>query len=418
MGWFPTSREENDGWKFDIVSLVAVIGESTIEQHIQRINASPLCWLPRLIPAPQALLKTERPNRLPPAKDTIITGVHSGTHLEELNFFANVIHDVKSLKRYEFRRYTIKYKDPDLESNEPTSAITTTTTTTNDSTHNNKSTSKNSRSNVGFKKSPAGPQGSEVELQIPINVPLACASAVSVLMTLGLFIWAACIHDAVAMVAIATMSFSTSLACWSGRWCPVLTTRGETAPVPDGDLVLRTRDGAFVVVHCDDKITRELYTCTDCCRYRVDGRLLHCCLGLSTVLLMASIIFFSNCGWTMQTAIGIAYIIINIVYWAIPIVQENRPWDLTRYDIRHDVVKDRRLDENASYTQVLWAAIRETGTTDWVLRGSAAPKTDAWEKWLRLAKAHIDDPSWDAVGEKNRLMREAKIEQTSNNTLI
>lgn len=409
MGWFPTSREENDGWKFDIVSLVAVIGESTIEQHIQQINASALCWLPRLIPAPQALLKTERPARLPAAKDTIITGVHSGTQLEELNYFANVIHDVKSLKRYEFRRYTIKYKDTDVESNTPTN---TTNTTAN---NNNKK-----NSSVGFYgKGPTGTQGTEVHLKVPTNVPLACASAISVLMTIGLFIWAACIHDAVAMVAIATMSVSTSLACWSGRWHPVLTTRGENSRVPDGDLVLRTRDGAFVVVHCDEKITRELYTCTDCCWYNVDGRLLHSCLGLSTVLLMASIIFFSNCGWTMQTAIGIAYIIINIVYWAIPIVQENRAWDLPRYDIRHDVEKDRWLGDDASYTLVLWTAIRETGKVDWVLRGRAAPQTEAWKEWLRLAKENIDNPNWDAVGAKNDLMDAAILETTrSSNTLI
>lgn len=416
MGWFPTSREDPDGWKFDIVSLVAVIGESTIEQHIQQINASALCWLPRLIPAPQALLKTERPTRLPPAKDTTITGVHSGTQLEELNYFANVIHDIRSLRRYEFRRYTIKYRHADVESAAPAASSPT-------------SSSGHSSSGAFFKNRPAGSTNTntntntststsrEVHLKTPLNVPLTCASAISVLMTLGLFIWAACIHDAVAMVAIATMSVSTSLACWSGRWHPVLTTRGENSRVPAGDLVLRTRDGAFVVVHCDEKITRELYTCTDCCRYNVTGRLLHGCLGLSTVLLMAAIIFFSNCGWTMQTAIGIAYIIINIIYWAIPIVQENRPaWDLSRYDILHEPESDSWFDENANYTLVLWTAIRETGTTEWVLRGRAAPHTDAWVKWLQLAEANIANPDWDAVAEKNRLMNAAMLE--SRNTLI
>lgn len=108
MAWFPSDRSKGDGWKFDIVSLVAVIGESTIERHTQLITASLFGWIPRLIPAPQVLLKTKRPDRLPPVKDVEIHGVYSGTKVTELNFFADVIHRIRELRPYEFRRYTIE----------------------------------------------------------------------------------------------------------------------------------------------------------------------------------------------------------------------------------------------------------------------------------------------------------------------
>lgn len=46
------------------MSLLAVIGESSMELHSQALTSSWTCILPRIIPAPQALLKATRPSRL------------------------------------------------------------------------------------------------------------------------------------------------------------------------------------------------------------------------------------------------------------------------------------------------------------------------------------------------------------------
>ncbi|KAI4112704.1 MAG: hypothetical protein LQ345_006186 [Seirophora villosa] len=59
---FPSSRND---WRLDIVSILAVLGESHIKIHAQAITASRLCLLPRLLPNPQALLQQARPKRLP-----------------------------------------------------------------------------------------------------------------------------------------------------------------------------------------------------------------------------------------------------------------------------------------------------------------------------------------------------------------
>ena len=62
--WFPVGKGGENGWRLDIVSLLAVIGESSMESHSQTLTSSWTCILPRIIPAPQALLKATRPSRL------------------------------------------------------------------------------------------------------------------------------------------------------------------------------------------------------------------------------------------------------------------------------------------------------------------------------------------------------------------
>ncbi|EAW07122.1 uncharacterized protein ACLA_018260 [Aspergillus clavatus NRRL 1] len=385
MSWFPpVGQSPQDGWRFDIVSLLAIIGESTLEGHVQIITASSFAWLPRLLPAPQTVLKTERPARLPPVKDVVIVGVRSGIYLTELNFFADIIHDVASLQDFEFQVYEIDYAKKGPRELEET-----------------------------------GPRKwtwSNQKLE-PVYVPVKKLCAlnvviwVSVFMTIGLFIWAGLIHDGVAMIALVTMSLSTSLACLSSEWYPVLSHRPTTARVPRGDIVISTRNGAFVVVKCSEEITRELYGGTEKCRY-VFGETWHrILLGTSTVLLMASVLLFSNCGWTMQAAIGIAYIILNILYWAVPLVMHRKStWDMSRYEIKSRVVKPRSdsCEGPSSYTETLWYAIRETERTDWVINGKLAPSSEAWRKWLDEARDNCHPGSkWDAVAAKNRLMHEA-----------
>ncbi|KAI9924221.1 hypothetical protein MW887_007171 [Aspergillus wentii] len=401
MGWFPTTREEADGWKFDIVSLVAVIGETTIERHVPPMASSLFGLIPRLIPAPQTLLQTERATRLPPVKDVIVMGVESGTKVEELNFFANIIHeDVNRLKPFEFRMYRISHN---LEIGDEQGK------TVVGSTPKRSNTLKSTKN-----EDDDDPKKSEIVIDQPFHPFgwMTLTTTISVLMTIGLFIWAACIHDGVALIAIATMSMSTSLGCLSNRWVPVLQARAIKSKVPPGDVVIRTRQGAFVVVHCDEEITRELYVAPDTCKYYLEGAAHRVVLGISTVLLMASIIFFSNCGWTMQTAIGIAYIILNMIYWAVPrVIEEKNTWDLSRYHVEYDGSSDKHclLDEDRdhrNYTKTLWYAIRETGRTEWVETGHFAPKTKAWDKWLSKAQENIDNDNWDwdAVAYKNEVM--------------
>ena len=404
MVWFPNKRDNNDGWRFDIVSLVAVIGEYTSERHVPLITTSPLSYLPRLFPAPQVLLKTERPLRLPAVQGIDVIGVYSGTYLRELNFFADFIHhtgglDVQRLEPYEYRVYKITMDNdtvqrpngqtvPDVESQQQRHTETI--------------------------------EEKDIKYEdVHINSPfcwissLTIVTLVSVFMLIGLFIWATCIHDGVAMIALVTMSLSASIACWANRWHPVLSTRRRSSvqEVPPGNVILRTRNGSFILIKCEEDVTRQLYTCIDKCEYAFDGDDLRWRLATSTVLLMASIIFFSNCSWTMQTAIGVAYIILNMLYWIIPsAIKDEKTWDLKQgYHIER---VDDRDPETHEYTQALWYAIRETRCIDWVKNRTIAPPTRWWDKWLDKAweRAMANDWNWNADEYLRELMKEAKGE--------
>ena len=63
--------------RLDVVGIIAVLGEGSVTRNSQ---CSALSWhnfLPRLFPAPQALLETERKKRLPTAPG-VVAGAYNG----------------------------------------------------------------------------------------------------------------------------------------------------------------------------------------------------------------------------------------------------------------------------------------------------------------------------------------------------
>ena len=129
--WFPNVK---NNWSLDVVTLLAVIGESSMAEQTQTITASLLCLLPRLIPAPQALLKPSRPSRMP---ETLakMTGVYSGTTLDSVGFFATIITPLDSLHPFSFRVLDIKHTDPshfgEIDMNPPSAQETWSTRSIN-----------------------------------------------------------------------------------------------------------------------------------------------------------------------------------------------------------------------------------------------------------------------------------------------
>lgn len=403
MGWFPTTLDsEAQSWRFDIVSLLAIIGGSSIEKHKQAITASPFAGFPRILPAPESLLDTDRPNRLPSVKEVTIIGVKSGTRFTELNFFANVIHKLEELEEYEFRSYKITYREPEKDTIKSAAEVDDVESggTQNDAEQKNQ------------------PDDDKKEVIVPLKSlsALNLVTLISILMTIGLFIWAGMIHDGVALVALAAMSLSTSAACLSAQWYPRLSTRTTKTKVMKGDIVMKTRNGAFIVVECPEEITRELYGGAESCRYVFKTRGHQALLACSTVLLMAAIILFSNCGWTMQIAVGVAYIILNILYFALALLMDpGEMWDLSRYD-----VKTVRTAKTRNYTKALWEAIRETGEIAWVRKGGLAPSTDAWDRWLDEAKNNCGKNAalWDPERARDHLMSQASTEESATSMEI
>lgn len=80
---------------------------------------------------------------------------------------------------------------------------------------------------------------------------------------------------------------------------------------------MRTREGAFIVVHCSEEIARELYIGAEEVKYRVGPNNFRLLVGVGTVALMVAVVLLGNYTWTMQAAIGATYVFLNGAYWLV-----------------------------------------------------------------------------------------------------
>lgn len=76
--------------QLDIVGFLAILGEGSVLANAQVLTLSPWIFLPRLIPAPQALMRPTRP----PTLDTVpghVTGTYSGNYKSSINHIGNIV---------------------------------------------------------------------------------------------------------------------------------------------------------------------------------------------------------------------------------------------------------------------------------------------------------------------------------------
>ncbi|PVF95029.1 hypothetical protein CPB86DRAFT_788516 [Serendipita vermifera] len=395
--WFPSELDKSPSWRFDVISLVAVLGDSTITEHVQALTASWLCLLPRLIPAPQALVKSTRPKRLP-SVPALIVGIHSGMRVDELNFYANLIHDVGSLKPLQFKEYRITR-------NLPESAL--------ENGNFPQQPQSDEKTPIVFPVKSMESKEVTPTVTIKLMSPLNIITTGSVLLTIGLLVWSCLIHDGIAAIAISTMSVAAVCVGLATCWTPRLTIRTCDARVPPGDVVIRTREGAFIIVHCVEEITRELYTGTEYAEYWINDRLFKGFVGIGMVLLMIAVVLLGNCSWVMQIAIGAAYLLLNSAYWIAALLPKEWFWDLSHYNVEEITPEEWKMahekidGSKPSFTKTLWYAIHRSGRTEWVVTSGAAPKTPVWDEWVEQASRNIKNADWDAVEVKNRLIEDS-----------
>ena len=75
--------------QLDIVGFLALLGEGGVLATSQVSFLTWLCYVPRLLPAPQALLPPNRPCELPKARASV-TGVFNGNTKDHLYYLARV----------------------------------------------------------------------------------------------------------------------------------------------------------------------------------------------------------------------------------------------------------------------------------------------------------------------------------------
>lgn len=439
------------------MALLAVTGEGFIHEHAQAITSSAICVVPRIMPAPQALMRPWRPVSLP-SEPARVTGVYTGVVLESLGFFANIIHPLDFLRPYEFKVLEVRHRQrlrddfelrpveqrrpttPSQRSNETQDADELEAAAGRPSgsdveQHGQQPTSglgrratfrenvadlvSNAPSLHGALPDQSEPKSHAFQLSSPIHI----VAVFSFLLTIGLIVAAAHWRDGTAILAIILVSFATSTIGY-GAWWRSLTVRARltaTASSP-GDMVIRTREGAFLLIKCTEQIASELYSGVEECEYVASGRRYRIVMILGAILIMPAVILFGNCTFNMQALVGASYMMLNIIYWSLGLVPKRYYWDLSRYewmdltphDARNAHQNDRTVDghgaENVrSFTRTLWYVIRETKVTGWVERSGAVPSTPQWKRWVQKAQeaAVSGLRNWPAVSYKEEIMKES-----------
>ncbi|TWU74997.1 hypothetical protein ED733_005921 [Metarhizium rileyi] len=502
--WFPNVKT---AWSLDVVNLLVVIGESSIAEHSQALTASLPGMLPRILPAPQALLKPSRPTRMPETHARM-TGVYSGTTLESVGFFANIITPLDNLPAFSFKVVDIKHavgpgkrvsrtvavgrvpaavaaiqrlirrltgpqavggggdddimdekhggqglfsyrrksdeeaastgktqqhsppdnaKSPGRSHHQPALHLTDEALTDMEedadlpprhSRPPRRSTTLERAQDLLTSPTVAvgGPRPAvPAKLFSPIHILSIFSSALSA----SLIITAAICRDGTAILAISLISLASTVVGFASFWRPILMKRKHTNEVPRGDVLIRTREGAFVLVRCSEEVARELYSGTEECEYYVGGNTYRALMALGTMLLMVSVVLLGNCTWELKVFIGTSYIVLNGLYWGLGMIPRSYFWDLSRYQwedvtprdavMAHLVTDERDQREgHPSFTRTLWYAVRETRLTGWVERSGAAPSTAQWKTWLREAEhaAIKGARTWPAVERKDILLKE------------
>ncbi|KAM7207799.1 hypothetical protein V8F20_001841 [Naviculisporaceae sp. PSN 640] len=420
MGWFPFGPDDNDSWRLDIVALLAVTGESFIGEHAQALTSSKICMLPRIMPAPHALLQLRRPASLP-SETAKVVGVYSGVVLDTVGFFANIIHPIDQLRPFDFQVFEIKHRGYE--------AIRSALSHARDQDHElgptpgpgqlKRRQTVSARLGGLISNAPLLGHGQHRASGIPsFTVPLHLVSILSFFMTIVLIIMGVLWEDGTSLVAICLLSIATSVIGYAARWKPQLLGRGPKIHVPNGDVVIRTREGAFIFVKCTEEVARELYWGAQECNYMVTGLKYRIFMTISAVLMMPSVILLGNSKFQMQVLCGGAFLLLNVLYWLLGLLPLESSWDLSQFDVKNVTPPDAQWvdaspddpESGPSFTKALWYVIRESkGESAWVDLSGAMPKTPVWRKWLTEAveNAKNGNRAWPAVARKNEIMKES-----------
>jgi hypothetical protein len=316
------------------------------------VTLSNLAYLPRLLPAPQIFIRPTRPEKLETTSNAKVIGVHSGNTGEDIHHIAHALHRGDKL---------------------PPNTVQCVRVTENE------------RPRPSIKR----------------FGPLAILAFIGFTLSITLFVLSIVLRDAMSLIATVLLSFLSTNTGIANKWSPTPNDPKPDPHSPEGDVVIKYPQGAFIVVKCQERTARYLYfNPSERCIYAVRSTTIYRGLSLiSTLFLMGGVICLANAKIQNQTAFAASYMFINIVYWVVAALPPAKHWDLSRLEVSHITVKGgtpprtARLDNvPPTYTEALWKAIAVTGTSNWVKEAGWAPRTPAWNDWL-------DEAEEAAVGE-------------------
>ncbi|KAM3418626.1 hypothetical protein BST61_g4603 [Cercospora zeina] len=372
---------EFDNFQLDIVGFLALLGEGAVLANAQVSALSRLFLLPRLLPAPQALIRTTRPTALP-CTNASVTGVHSGNVKSHVYHVANVLLGANSaMQPFTVRCVEVKVKE---SVRQPVSFL--------DRFFRGQPGHADDNALSPLVKAKAtGPQTWVTLLGVAESLFLLAAS-----ITFG---------DGMSLLATISLSLLSTVVGVCNKW--TLRLPKTASKYPPGDLVIRYPNGSFLVVKCEEIVARALYFAPEEIDYYIQHPVAYQMLSLlGTILLMLGIVFLANAKLQLQFGWAGAYVLINIAHWIAAARPEGSHWDLTCFDVAEQHVKGD--GPFANFTLALWEAIRITKSVQWVKAGAAAPQTTVWNEWLYTAEKKANDKDgpgvWDAKKEFDELI--------------
>lgn len=318
---------------------LAILGEASIKANAQVSTLSPTSLLPRLLPAPQALIRTSRPESLKAETGKVI-GARSGGVRDFVNHIAHLVHSRDPLPAYAVRCERITKPDP----------------------------------NATVSAAKFG--------------PLAWLDLLGSAMSLALLVLSVTRADGFALSATLILSFLSTMIGFGSRWSLRLMKRRARRRVPKDNIIIKYPNGAFLIVKCDENIARELYWHPEECHYRFGDMVYRIISLVGTITLMFGVICLGNSTLPLQIAFAAAYMILNAAYWAVAAFPPRWHWDLSCYKVTEERYEGPDIQE--TFTLALWKAIAITQSVDWVKHGQIAPVSEAWKKWVDAA----DDVVW------------------------
>lgn len=346
---------------------LAILGEAAVAQTARTSCLTYAGFLPRLLPAPQALLRIGRLDRLPTEPADVI-GYRSGNIRHTLGLIPRLLTKPERLNRYHVQCLRIERTKKDEE------AIVTAAT-------------------FG---------------------PITWLAIASFTLLAGLVIYSIYLRDGMAMIALALLG-SVSILAHMGLYSRIRLAeyKEKDRVVPKSDVVIVYPNGTFQIVSCNEEIARKLFIETEQCVYKItNGNVYRVLAMVATLMLMFGVICLANAVPRLQFAFACAMIALNAAHWTVAALPEHYHWDLRTFK-----VQETQQWATERYSQALWTVIASTGTTRWVRSANIAPDSQAWDDWLDEAQRHLDpgkrpeftngkmvDPLWDCQAALGRLL--------------
>ncbi|CAK1355852.1 hypothetical protein CB0940_00471 [Cercospora beticola] len=386
--WWQWSKFDN--FQLDIVGFLALLGEGAVLANAQVSALSRLSFLPRLIPAPQALIRTTRPVELPRTAGKV-TGVHSGNTKPHVHHVAHILLQTNPpMPSYTVRCVELKVKKN--EKREPTFL------------------DKALRGQPNVPPELRKQADEHPELRAPLvkakaTGPQTWVALIGFLEAVILLISSIVFGDGMSLLATISLSLLSTVVGISNKWTLKLPTAASNST--KGDLVVRYPNGSFLVVKCEEVVARALYFAPEEIDYLVQNPIAYQMLSLlGTILLMLGIVFLANAKLQLQFAWAGAYVLINISHWVAAALPESWHWDVSCFEIKEQGVQGGWKSDN--FTVALWKAILITKAVEWVPANEAAPKTGVWSDWVNKAEeealnhethdAPMEDSIWNPKG--------------------